>query len=186
MSHVIRLAQESESAALHSLLQKAYAPLLEHGIHFTITRASVEDVRDVIRNETTYVLEKDGVLTATLTTRFLWTPAKNHLAPWPFVHWFAVAEHAKGQGFGNEIIRYVEETFLRDTLKSPAVYLATAVNHPWLTALYQRRGYEPFHRATNPLGVELVYLRKILNQQAFDAQEQALLVRSVAELRTLA
>lgn len=185
MSHHIRLANESDAAPLHSLLQKAYAPLLEHNIHFTITRASVEDVREVIRSETTYVLETDSSLTATLTTRFQWTPAKNHLAPWPFVHWFAVAEHAKGQGFGREIIRYVEETFLRDTLKSPAVYLATAIKHPWLTDLYQRRGYEPFHTATNPLGVELVYLRKILDQQAFEVQENKPPVRSLNELRAL-
>ena len=183
MSQGIRLARESDAAALHSLLQKAYAPLLEHNIHFTITRASVEDVRQVIRSETTYVLESDAGLTATLTTRFPWTPAKNHLAPWPFVHWFAVAEQAKGQGFGREIIRHVEETFLRDTLKSPAVYLATAVRHPWLTDLYLRRGYEPFHTATNPLGVELVYLRKILDQQAFDVQENKPQVRSLTELR---
>lgn len=26
-----------------------------------------------------------------------------------------------------------------------------------LTALYQHRGYEPFHTAVNPLGVERVY-----------------------------
>lgn len=76
MSHRIRLANESDAAPLHSLLQKAYAPLLEHNIHFTITRASVEDVRQVIRSETTYVLETDAGLTATLTTRFQWTPAK--------------------------------------------------------------------------------------------------------------
>jgi len=53
MSHRIRLANESDAAPLHSLLQKAYAPLLEHNIHFTIARASVEDVREVIRSETT-------------------------------------------------------------------------------------------------------------------------------------
>ena len=182
MSQRIRLANESDAAALHSLLQQAYAPLVAQDIHFTITRASVAEVREVIRSESTYVLENESGLTATLTTRFPWTVAKNHLAPWPFVHWFAVAEQAKGQGLGREIIHYVEETFLRDTLKAPAVYLATAIRHPWLTDLYLRRGYQPFHTAINPLGVELVYLRKILDQQAFADQEHKPTIRPLAEL----
>ncbi|PLR30818.1 GNAT family N-acetyltransferase [Chimaeribacter californicus] len=181
MSQTIRLAREEEAAELHALLQRAYAPLLAHNIHFTITRASVNDVQEVIRQESTFVLESEGQITATLTTRFPWTPATTHYAPWPFVHWFAVAEHAKGQGLGAQILTYVEETFLRDTLKVPAVYLATAISHPWLTGLYQRRGYAPFHTVTNPLGVELVYLRKILNRPLFEAQAQKEFIRTVAE-----
>jgi len=44
MSQLIRLAREDEAAELHGLLQRAYSPLLKLNIHFTITRASVEDV----------------------------------------------------------------------------------------------------------------------------------------------
>ncbi|MGP9420829.1 GNAT family N-acetyltransferase [Ewingella sp. AOP9-I1-14] len=184
MSQRIRLAREDEAAELHGLLQRAYSPLLQLNIHFTITRASVEDVREVIRNETTYVLETEQGITATLTTRFPWTPtSKKEYAPWPFVHWFAVDENAKGHGYGGQIMTHVENTFLRDTLKVPAVYLATAIRHPWLTALYQRRGYEPFHTAVNPLGVELVYLRKILNTSLYEAQAQKEFVRTVPEAK---
>lgn len=183
MTQHIRLVREDEAAELHALLQRAYAPLLQLNIHFTITRASVEDVRQVIRKETTYVLETEQGLTATLTTRFPWTPTNKDYAPWPFVHWFAVDERAKGQGFGAQIMDHVEHTFLRDSLKVPAVYLATAIRHPWLTALYQRRGYEPFHTAVNPLGVELVYLRKILNPSLYEAQAQKEFVRTVPEAK---
>jgi GNAT superfamily N-acetyltransferase len=167
------------------MLQKAYASLQEHNIHFTITRASVEDVREVIRNESTFLLETELGITATATVRLPWTPPKKPEAPWPFLHWFAVNERAKGKGYGAKIISYAEETFLRDQLKAPAVFLATAIRHPWLTTLYQRRGYEAFHTAINPLGVELVYLRKILNQEIYEAQEQKEYVRTIADTRVL-
>ncbi len=183
MSEIIRLAKESDAEALHAMLQKAYASLLEHNIHFTITRASVEDVREVVRNESTFVLETELGITATVTVRFPWTPARKHEAPWPFIHWFAVHEQAKGKGYGAKIISHAEETVLRDQLKAPAVYLATAIKHPWLTALYLRRGYEPFHTAINPLGVELVYLRKILNDKIYDAQEQKEYIRTITDAR---
>lgn len=168
MTERIRLAQPEEAELLHGLLQRAYAPLIPQGIHFTITRASVEDVRAVIVNESTFVLESDGRPVATLTARFPWTGDKQPVAPWPFLHWFAVDADVKGKGFGSRIIRYVEESFLRDTLKAPAVYLATAIKHPWLSELYLRRGYQPFHRAVNPLGVELVYLTRVLDRQRYE------------------
>ncbi|WP_456311226.1 GNAT family N-acetyltransferase [Serratia proteamaculans] len=167
MTERIRLAKPEDAELLHDLLQRAYAPLLTQGIHFTITQASVADVAAVIASESTFVLEQNGQPVATLTARFPWTENKRQLAPWPFLHWFAVDPSHKGQGQGSRIIRYVEESFLRDTLKSPAVYLATAIKHPWLTDLYLRRGYQPFHRAINPLGVELVYLTRVLDQQRY-------------------
>lgn len=167
MTERIRLAKVEEAELLHGLLQRAYAPLIPQGIHFTITRSSVEDVRAVIASESTFVLENDGRLVATLTVRFPWAADSKQVSPWPFLHWFAVDPVFKGQGFGSRIIRYVEESFLRDTLKCPAVYLATAIKHPWLSQLYLRRGYQPFHRAVNPLGVELVYLTRVLDQQRY-------------------
>jgi len=186
MSENIRLATEADAAELHAMLQKAYASLQEHNINFTITRASVDEVRDVLRRESTFVLETELGITATATVRFPWTLSHHASpAPWPFIHWFAVHEQAKGQGYGAKIIGYVEETILRDTLKAPAVYLATAIRHPWLTALYQRRGYEAFHTAINPLGVELVYLRKILNAEVYGEHEQQESVRTFADSRVL-
>lgn len=167
MTERIRLAKAEEAETLHGLLQRAYAPLIPQGIHFTITRASAEDVRAVIASESTFVLEHDDRIAATLTVRFPWTSEGPQVSPWPFLHWFAVDPEFKGQGYGSRIIRYVEESFLRDTLKSPAVYLATAIKHPWLSQLYLRRGYQPFHRAINPLGVELVYLTRVLDQQRY-------------------
>jgi len=181
MRDIIRLAKEDEAAEIHAFLQRAYAPLLAMNIHFTITQASVNDVREVIRKESTFVLETERGLTATLTTRFPWTADNHDVAPWPFVHWFAVDDRFKKQGQGNKLLTYVEDTFLRDTLKVPAVYLATAIRHPWLTALYRRRGYEPFHTTVTPLGVELVYLRKILNESLYQSSKQKEYIRTVPD-----
>ncbi|CAH0295766.1 GCN5 family acetyltransferase [bacteria symbiont BFo1 of Frankliniella occidentalis] len=167
MTERIRLAKPEEAEWLHGLLQRAYTPLVAQGINFTVSRSTVADVAAVIASESTFVLERDGQRVATLTVRFPWTQDNTQLAPWPFLHWFAVEPDYKGQGYGSRIIRYVEESFLRDTLKSPAVYLATAIKHPWLTQLYLRRGYQPFHRAINPLGVELVYLTRVLDQRRY-------------------
>lgn len=167
MTERIRLAKPEEAEWLHGLLQRAYTPLVAQGINFTVSRSTVAGVAAVIASESTFVLERDGQRVATLTVRFPWTQDNTQLAPWPFLHWFAVEPDYKGQGYGSRIIRYVEESFLRDTLKSPAVYLATAIKHPWLTQLYLRRGYQPFHRAINPLGVELVYLTRVLDQRRY-------------------
>lgn len=169
MSEQLRQANEQDAPALHGLLQRAYAPLKKQNIHFTITRASIADVKRVIRQETTFILEQSRQPIATLTLRFPWTSSPAATEPWPFLHWFAVDPQAGQQGIGSRLLNQVEEQFLRDQLKVPAVYLATAVDHPWLSGLYQRRGYQPFRHGINPLGVQLVYLRKVLDPEAYRA-----------------
>ncbi len=184
MSETIRLANESDAPALHAMLQQAYASLLEHNIHFTITRASVEDVREVIRNESTFVLETPDLgITATVTIRFPWTPARKNEAPWPFIHWFAVNQKAKGQGYGRKDYQPCGRDRVTRSAESASGLPGNRYQTPWLTALYLRRGYEPFHTAINPLGVELVYLRKILNEKIYEAQEQKEYVRTIADSR---
>lgn len=70
MTERIRLAKPEEAELLHDLLQRAYAPLLTQGIHFTITRSTAADVAAVIASESTFVLERDSYPVATLTVRF--------------------------------------------------------------------------------------------------------------------
>jgi GNAT superfamily N-acetyltransferase len=167
MTDTIRLAGQDDVPALYDLLQRAYAPLAEVGVHFTITRSPIERVAQTVASQTTFVVERpaaDGgtTLAATLTVRFPWTPEDRHRAPYPFVHWFAVAPAFKQQGLGNTLLAHVEEAFLKAQVKAPAAYLATAINHPWLRSFYERHGYAPFDYSTNPLGTPLVWLRKIL------------------------
>lgn len=168
MTDLIRIAGEDDVPALYDLLQQAYAPLAREGVHFTITRSPIERVQHTVASHTTFVLERESAvdgskaLAATLTVRFPWTPEDRHLTPHPFIHWFAVAPDYKRQGVGNTLLEHVEETFLKTQVKAPAVYLATAVEHPWLKPYYERHGYVAFDRSTNQLGTPLVWLRKIL------------------------
>lgn len=167
MTDTIRIADQHDVPALYDLLQQAYAPLAREGVHFTITRSPVERVQRTVASHTTFVLERespsgDKALAATLTVRFPWTPEDRHLTPYPFIHWFAVAPDFKRQGLGNTLLAYVENTFLKTQVKAPATYLATAVEHPWLKAFYERHGYVPFQQSINALGTPLVWLRKVL------------------------
>ncbi|MDU1574731.1 MAG: GNAT family N-acetyltransferase [Pantoea sp.] len=160
MSQSVQVAKPDDAEEIFALLQRAYASLLEQDIHFTITQGNVSQVRQTIERETVLVLRKWQRAVATVTVRFPWTQPANAPSQLPFIHWFAVDPDFKGQGYGREIISWAEDHLLKETLKAPGVYLATAVKHPWLSELYQRRGYQPFYHRTNPLGEALVFLKK--------------------------
>ncbi|WP_053115643.1 GNAT family N-acetyltransferase [Winslowiella iniecta] len=162
MNSTIQIARPEDAQEIYNLLQRAYAALSDLNVNFTITRASVDVVQQAIQEETVLVLRQQGQAIATVTVRL---PQENHpaeLPALPFIHWFAVAPEYKRQGFGDQILSWAESTLLADKLKAPAVYLATAIKHPWLTQIYQKRGYRPFHRRVNPPGEELIYLKKDL------------------------
>ncbi|WP_445486755.1 GNAT family N-acetyltransferase [Niallia sp. 03133] len=63
--------------------------------------------------------------------RFPWADPEP-ISPYPFIWWFAVDPKYKRKGIGSRLLTYVEEKILRDTVKAPAVYLATAERHPCL------------------------------------------------------
>jgi GNAT superfamily N-acetyltransferase len=179
MIDTIRIAGQHDVPALYDLLQRAYAPLVRDGVHFTITRSPVERVHRTVASHTTFVLERESAATgakslaATVTVRFPWTHGDRHLTPHPFIHWFAVAPDCKRQGLGNRLLDHVENVFLKAQVKAPAAYLATAVEHPWLGPYYERHGYVPFHRSTNALGTPLVWLRKILIPELYQEAPDA-------------
>lgn len=168
MKDTVRIATADDAPALYRLLQQSYAPLARHGIHFTITRTPFEQVREKILRESTFVLERthsphaETEIVATLTVRFPWLSHDKHAPPYPFIHWFAVSERYKRQGVGSALLDHVETEFLRSQIKAPAAYLATAVEHPWLRNVYERRGYQSFRQSINALGTPLVWPNKIL------------------------
>jgi uncharacterized N-acetyltransferase len=172
MSQSIQVAKPDDAEEIFALLQRAYASLVALDVHFTISRGSVEQVRRTIEQETVLVLRKWKRAVATVTVRFPWQQDDNAPSSLHFIHWFAVDPDFKGQGYGREIISWAEETLLKDTLKAPGVYLATATKHPWLSDLYLRRGYHPFYHRTNQLGEALVFLKKELTANATTAPEK--------------
>lgn len=165
MSQSIQIAKPDDAEEIFALLQRAYASLVALDVHFTISQGNVEQVRRVIEQETVLVLRKWKRAVATVTVRFPWQQETDAPSSLPFIHWFAVDPDYKGQGYGREIISYAEDTLLKETLKAPGVYLATATKHPWLSELYLRRGYQPFYHHTNALGEALVFLKKEFHPQ---------------------
>jgi GNAT superfamily N-acetyltransferase len=178
MAESIRIAGADDAPAVLDLLRAAYQPLREMGIRFTAVTADLDLVRRTVERHTTFLLEHDGEPVATVSVRFPWPVGEGHLASYPFIHWFAVAPNLKRQGVGSALLQHVEADFLRDRIKAPAVYLATATRHPWLQGIYERRGYEPFHGHLGSGGEAIVFLRKILLPEIYRDLEVAELKRS--------
>ena len=181
MAESIRTAGAEDAPAVLDLLRAAYQPLREMGIRFTAVAADLDLVRRIVDRHTSFLLERDGEAVATVSVRFPWPMGEGHLASYPFIHWFAVAPTLKRQGVGSALLQHVEADFLRDRVKAPAVYLATATRHPWLRGIYERRGYEAFHRQPSSRGEEMVFLRKILLPEIYRDLEVAELKRSETE-----
>ncbi|WP_342214749.1 GNAT family N-acetyltransferase [Peribacillus sp. TH27] len=68
---------------------------------------------------------------STVTVRHPWNDP-DHFSPYPSIWWFAVDPLYKQKGIGSTLLTWVEENVLRDQVKAPAVYLATADRHPCL------------------------------------------------------
>ena len=140
MSEHIRQAGERDAPAVAELLHRAYEPIRALRLSWPAAKASVEDVRtNIVRNEC-YVLERDGAVAATLTHSL--GGEVRDATGLPFVKWFAVEPLLQGSGIGSRLMEWVERSVLLGKHRAPAVTLATAERHPWLVAMYRRRGYE--------------------------------------------
>ncbi|EHJ07299.1 GNAT family N-acetyltransferase [Staphylococcus simiae] len=166
----IRIATVEDAPALHQLMHDAFTPLRELGIDWPSVNADLQAVEDNIMNNTTFVLEIDQNIVSTITVRYPWGSVRT-ISGYPFVWWFATNPQYDGQGYGSQLLKYVEETFLRDTLKAAAVTLGTSARlHPWLLSIYEKRGYEIYAEHENDDGDLGVIMRKILIPERFDNQ----------------
>ena len=164
----IRVAHEQDAEELHSIMQVAFTPLRELGIDWPSVHADLEMVRDNLRQNTTFVLENEKEIISTITVCYSWSSVKP-ISGYPFVWWFATRPTYDGQGYGSQLLKYVEETFLRDTLKAAAVTLGTSARlHPWLLNIYEKRGYEIYAKHENDDGDLGVIMRKILIPEQFN------------------
>ncbi|MDW3892520.1 GNAT family N-acetyltransferase [Staphylococcus saprophyticus] len=164
----IRIATESDAEALQQLMHEAFTPLRELGIDWPSINADLALVKDNLTKNTTFVLEDDKEIISTITVRFPWE-SKRRISIYPFVWWFATKPSYDGKGIGSKLLKYVEETFLRDTLKVPAVTLGTSARkHPWLLDIYKKRGYEIYNEHESEDGDLGVIMRKVLIPERFD------------------
>ena len=127
----IRIANEQDTKEIHQLMYDAFTPLRNLGINWPSVNATLDVVRDNLKHNTTFVLENEKEIISTITVRYPWETTKQ-ISGYPFVWWFAIHPSYDGRGYGSQLLKYVEETFLRDTLKAAAVTLGTSARiHPW-------------------------------------------------------
>ncbi|MCR8634263.1 GNAT family N-acetyltransferase [Paenibacillus radicis (ex Xue et al. 2023)] len=169
MSKVYRLATLEDAERLRHVIYEAYVTIRELQLQWPAANANLALVQDNILKNECYVLELDGEIAATLTL------SKEKLNRWnidlPFVKWFAVGPEYQGLGLGTELLVWVEETIIRDKLGASALTLATAEKHPWLLAMYERKGYERIDSIDRGNGDGTMHLlRKVVNPNLFEAQ----------------
>ncbi|ALC80553.1 GCN5 family acetyltransferase [Bacillus gobiensis] len=165
LTQTIRLALPEDAHTVLELTLRSYEPIRKLNINFTAANADLQLVLNNITRNAMYVLEDEGKIIATVTVRYPWANP-DHSDPYPFIWWFAVDPEYKQKGIGSKLLNFVEENVLRDQVKAPAVYLATAERHPWLVSIYERRGYRIFDEKIYE-GDKIVFLRKILNEPLY-------------------
>lgn len=161
MTTNFRLATSDDAEELLAVTLRAYEPIRQLGIHFAAATADLALVQKNIRDNACYVMEENGRIQATVSIRMPWGPQPGPLG-FPHIWWFAVDPAIGQKGVGSTLLRWVEETVIRDTLKSPAVTLGTADKHPWLCEMYERKGYERVGEKDLGKGHVTIFLRKVL------------------------
>lgn len=159
--YTFRLATQEDAPALLDLTLRAYKPIRELGINFAAATADLALVEYNIRHHMCFVMEEEGKILSTLSLRMPWGPRPGPFGV-PHIWWFATDPDLGRKGIGTTMLNWCEETMVRDTLKSPAVSLGTAKEHPWLGEMYQRRGYEPIMWQDSGRGHTTVFYKKIL------------------------
>lgn len=164
MTQIHRMATVDDAQALLELLLAAYAPHREAGINFVAATADLPMVIQHIESNMCYLLEQDQTLIATVSLRMPWGPNPGP-CQYPHIGWLAVHPDHKQKGIGGQLLRWLEETIVRDTFKSPKVTLATADKHPWLAKMYERQGYQKIDERDLGRGHMTIYFQKTLIDQ---------------------
>lgn len=166
MSTVFRQLTLEDDEAFLALALAAYEPIRQLGIHFAAAEADIDMVRRHIRRHGVYALEKDGVMVSSFSIRYPWGPEPGPYGL-PHLGWFATHPDYKGQGFGRQMMQWLEETVLIGQLKAPAVSLGTAQSHPWLIDMYKHYGFNEVGQANLGKGHLTIYMEKVLDQDGY-------------------
>ncbi|MDQ0049428.1 adenylosuccinate lyase [Paenibacillus polymyxa] len=155
-----RLAVLDDAEELLDLTLRAYQPIRDLGINFAAAHADLDLVKKHITHNLCYVLEQNGKMIATVAIRLPWGGQPGP-AGLPHIGWLAVDPANERQGIGSKILSLAEEKITSD-IKSPAVTLGTAENHPWLSAMYESKGYHKIGTKDLGRGHTTVYFKKDL------------------------
>ncbi len=127
---------------LTEFLHRAYEPLAAMGLRFLATHQDETVTMQRMEGGTCYVVEKEGLLIATILYR---SAPMTGGSPWydrPEVAsfgQFAVEPAYKGRGIGSLLLEFVEKTARADGATELALDTAEPAAH--LVVFYQKRGY---------------------------------------------
>lgn len=159
----IRMATLKDAPALHELTWRAYEPIRKLGINFAAATADLSLVERNIQEHMCFVMEEEGRIICTVTLRMPWSSQPGPFGV-PHIWWLATDPDFKNRGIASRMLTWCEEEMVRDTLKSPAVSLGTAQNHPWLVDMYKRRGYKEIMTKDLGRGHITVFMKKELRR----------------------
>jgi len=163
MSAEYRQLTVADAEPYLALMHAAYAPIRALGIHFDAATADVARASRHLDEHGVYGMFLEGRAVASVTLRYPWGPLPGPFGL-PHIGWFGTDPDYSGQHLGSQMLSWLEQTILLGQLRAPAVSLGTAQSHPWLTKMYQTRGFQPMHTADLGKGHITIYMKKILDE----------------------
>ncbi|WP_315310152.1 GNAT family N-acetyltransferase [Pantoea vagans] len=163
-----RQVREDETDNYLALMHAAYAPVKALGIKFDAATADRTMALRHLQSHGVYALYADEKMVSSVTIRYPWGPLPGPFGL-PHIGWFGAHPDYPGQQFGRQVLERVEQAILIGQLRAPAVSLGTATSHPWLQAMYLKRGFQPMHTRDLGKGHLTLYMKKVLDPVAHDA-----------------
>lgn len=163
-----RQVREDETDVYLALMHAAYAPVKALGIKFDAATADRAMALRHLQSHGVYALYADEKMVSSVTVRYPWGPLPGPFGL-PHIGWFGAHPDYPGQQFGRQVLERVEQAILIGQLRAPAVSLGTAASHPWLQAMYLKRGFQPMHTRDLGKGHITLYMKKVLDPVAHDA-----------------
>ncbi|MGD9425218.1 GNAT family N-acetyltransferase [Pantoea sp. NSTU24] len=162
-----RQVREDEADVYLALMHAAYAPVKALGIKFDAATADRAMALHHLQSHGVYALYADEKMVSSATVRYPWGPLPGPFGL-PHIGWFGAHPDYPGQHFGCQVLEWIEQEILTGQLRAPAVSLGTATSHPWLQAMYLKRGFQPMHTRDLGKGHITLYMKKILDPAAHD------------------
>ncbi|WP_413627898.1 GNAT family N-acetyltransferase [Fructilactobacillus vespulae] len=163
MELVNRQIKINELEQLKRIIDLAYQKDEELGINFKTGQQSFSEFKQASESLTTFVAMNGNEIVSTVSVRYPWSanPSPYQI---PHLGWIATNPKYFHQGHSTELIKWVEDNFLKKVEHVDAVSLGTAVEHPWLVDFYQKLGYETIETKRKFADHLTVYLIKIFNK----------------------
>ena len=155
-----RLLNVNDGHEYAALVHDAYQADGELGIDFAaVTLPEEKLIRGLILNPT-YGLFIEGRLVSAITLRMPWVKKPGPYGV-PHLGWVSTRPEEKHKGYARKLFFLLEEQVLKEELRTPAVTLGTAAEHPWLVKMYESWGFETVETKTRPGNThQTVYIKK--------------------------